>query len=137
MKGVLETAVGYCGGKTENPSYPLVCSGTTGHAETVEVAFDPDILAYDELLRLFWQMHDPTQGMRQGFNIGSQYRSAIYCQDDEQLKAAEISRDRLEAQLGKKISTEIKLLSKFWKAEEYHQQYYEKKGYSPCRLAGV
>lgn len=135
MKGVVDTAVGYCGGHFENPSYQIVCTGNTGHAETVEISYDPELVSYDQLLKEFWGMHDPTQGNRQGWNFGSQYRSAIYCADEETLKTTEASRDLLQARLGRKITTEIAMLKKFWRAEEYHQQYYEKKGYSSaaCR----
>lgn len=134
MKGVLETAVGYCGGTYEHPTYQIVCGGRTGHAETVELGFDPATISYEQLLNEFWNMHDPTQGNRQGWNFGSQYRSAIYCEDDEQYKTAIASRDALQAALRRPVSTEIKMLEKFWRAEEYHQQYYEKKGVSACRI---
>lgn len=134
MKGVLETAVGYCGGTQDNPTYHLVCGGRTGHAETVEVGFDPAVISYEQLLKQFWNMHDPTQGHRQGWNLGSQYRSAIYCSDEEQYAEAIASRDAWQAALRRPITTEIKLLDKFWRAEEYHQQYYEKKGVSACKI---
>lgn len=134
MKGVLDTAVGYCGGSTKDPTYPAVCSGATGHAETVELSYDPSVISYRQLLKEFWAMHDPTQGNRQGWNFGNQYRSAIFCADDEQLAEAIASRDELQEQLKRNITTEIKLLEKFWRAEEYHQQYYLKKGVSACRV---
>ena len=134
MKGVLETAVGYCGGTYDNPTYQIVCAGRTGHAETVELDFDPAAISYEQLLNEFWNMHDPTQGNRQGWNFGSQYRSAIYCTDQEQYKIAVASRDALQAALRRPVTTEIKMLEKFWRAEEYHQQYYEKKRVSACRI---
>lgn len=136
MPGVVDTAVGYCGGTLENPTYHTVCSGRTGHAETVEVTYDPEVISYKKLLSEFWGMHNPTQGNRQGMNLGSQYRSAVYCSDEEQLTEAIASKDALQELLKSHITTEIKLLDTFWRAEEYHQQYYAKKmGTASCRIS--
>jgi peptide-methionine (S)-S-oxide reductase len=125
--GVLSTAVGYAGGYTPNPTYEEVCSGQTGHAEAVRVVFDPAQISYEELLKIFWEAHDPTQGMRQGNDIGTQYRSAIYHRSAEQLKAAESSRDAYRRVLLEhghgEITTEIAEAGEFYFAEEYHQQY--------------
>ncbi len=133
MKGVLDTAVGYCGGNFDNPNYQIVCSGITGHAETVELTYDPDIVSYDHLLQLFFSMHNPTEGGSL-FNFGSQYRAAVFYTDDEQMRSLQKLKHEIESKFGKKVSTEIAPLKKFWKAEEYHQQYYAKKGYSGCRI---
>jgi peptide-methionine (S)-S-oxide reductase len=128
--GVISTAVGYAGGFTPNPTYQEVCTGRTGHAEVVRVVFDPRRITYGELLRIFWEHHDPTQGMRQGNDIGSQYRSAIHVQDDAQRSIAEASRAAYQAELTKagfgSISTEIVDAPPFYYAEEYHQQYLHK-----------
>src|SRR5512134_2810994 len=125
--GVYTTAVGYAGGVTPNPTYEEVCSGMTGHAEVVRVVFDPAAVSYEELLRVFWESHDPTQGMRQGNDIGTQYRSGIYCYDESQLGAAVTSRDayqeRLTAAGYGTITTEIVGAPEFYYAEDYHQQY--------------
>ena len=125
--GVYSTAVGYAGGTTPNPTYREVCSGLTGHAEVVLVAFDPRKTSYDALLKLFWENHDPTQGMRQGNDVGTQYRSAIYTYSSAQRAAAEASRDAFAAELAKAglgpITTEILDAPEFYYAEEYHQQY--------------
>jgi peptide-methionine (S)-S-oxide reductase len=143
LPGVYSTAVGYAGGTTANPSYQQVCSGTTGHAEAVQVIFDPKRISYEELLRVFWESHDPTQGMRQGNDVGTQYRSAIYAIDDAQLEAAERSRDAYQAALEKarfgKITTEICRAPPFYYAEDYHQQYLAKNpdGYCPDHSCGV
>ena len=130
VDGVFTTAVGYAGGTTLNPTYDDVCSGRTGHTEAVLVAFDPDVVSYEELLKRFWEAHDPTQGMRQGPDSGSQYRSAIYTTTDQQLSEAMSSRDRYESGLSAAgfdaITTEITPLRDFFYAEEYHQQYLAK-----------
>jgi peptide-methionine (S)-S-oxide reductase len=143
LPGVYSTAVGYAGGQTQNPSYKQVCTGGTGHAEAVQVIFDPKRISYQELLRVFWESHDPTQGMRQGNDVGTQYRSAIYATDDAQLEAAEQSRDAYQAALEKarfgKITTEIRTAPPFYYAEDYHQQYLAKNpdGYCPDHSCGV
>ncbi len=130
LPGVVSTAVGYAGGITPNPTYEEVCSGRTGHAEVVLVAFDPARIPYAELLRTFWEHHDPTQGMRQGNDVGTQYRSAIYVTDDTQRAAAEASRDAYQAGLSRAgygtITTEIASAGPFYYAEAYHQQYLSK-----------
>jgi peptide-methionine (S)-S-oxide reductase len=139
--GVYATAVGYAAGDTQNPTYRQVCSGTTNHAEVVLVVFDPKRVRYDDLLKVFWESHDPTQGMRQGNDVGTQYRSGIYYTSDEQRKAAEASRDMYQKQLSaaghKKITTEIIPAPEFWYAEEYHQQYLAKNPDGYCGLGGT
>ena len=141
--GVWVTAVGYAGGFTPNPTYNEVCSGRTGHAEVVRVVFDPAKVSYAELLRVFWEDHDPTQGMRQGNDVGTQYRSAIYVEDDAQRQAADASRDgyakRLAAAGYGGITTEIATMPPFYFAEDYHQQYLAKNpnGYCPTNSTGV
>jgi peptide-methionine (S)-S-oxide reductase len=141
--GVVSTAVGYVGGFTPNPSYREVCTGGTGHAEAVLVAYDPAKVSYEQLLKVFWEHHDPTQGMRQGNDVGTQYRSAIYAIDDEQLAAAKASRDMYQQQLTAagfgEISTEIAPAPQFYYAEDYHQQYLAKNpnGYCPDHSTGV
>jgi peptide-methionine (S)-S-oxide reductase len=143
LPGVYSTAVGYAGGHTLNPSYRQVCSGTTGHAEAVQVIFDPKRISFEELLRVFWESHDPTQGMRQGNDVGTQYRSAIYATNAAQLKAAERSRLAYQAALDKaglgKITTEIREAPPFFYAEDYHQQYLAKNpgGYCPDHSCGI
>ena len=141
LPGVYATAAGYAGGETVNPSYREVCGGGTGHAEVVLVCFDPDRISYEELLAAFWENHDPTQGMRQGNDRGSQYRSAIYPLSGAQLQAALAGRDRCQVLLSArgypKITTEIKELEKFYYAEEYHQQYLAKNPGGYCGLAGT
>ncbi len=140
-KGVHSTAVGYAGGTTPNPTYEEVCSGRTGHAEIVRVAFDPARLDYGELLRLFWEGHDPTQGMRQGNDVGSQYRSALYWTGEPQRRAAEASRLAFQERLAKAglgaITTELREAPVFYYAEEYHQQYLAKNPDGYCGLAGT
>ena len=135
------TAVGYAGGSTPNPTYREVCSGLTGHTEVVQVAFDPKRISYGELLRLFWESHDPTQGMRQGNDVGTQYRSAIYVYSDEQRAAAERSRDAYQQQLTAaghgEITTEIVDAPEFYYAEDYHQQYLSKVPNGYCGLGGT
>jgi len=141
--GVVSTAVGYAGGSTPNATYREVCTGRTGHAEAVLVAYDPSRVSYEELLRIFWENHDPTQGMRQGNDIGTQYRSAIYTLDDEQLRTATASRDVFQARLKAagfaEITTEIAPSPPFFYAEDYHQQYLAKNpnGYCPDHSTGV
>jgi peptide-methionine (S)-S-oxide reductase len=127
MDGVYTTAVGYAGGYTPNPSYEEVCTGRTGHSEVVLVVYQPDVVSYEQLLKVFWETHDPTQGMRQGNDIGSQYRSAIFTTTDGQLETAKWSRDKYQAELTPlgfdDITTEIAPLGEFYYAEDYHQQY--------------
>ena len=139
--GVYATAVGYAAGNTQNPTYRQVCSGTTNHAEVVLVVFDPKKVRYDDLLKVFWESHDPTQGMRQGNDVGTQYRSGIYYASEEQRKAAEASRDMYQKQLSasgyKKITTEIIPAPEFWYAEDYHQQYLAKNPDGYCGLGGT
>jgi peptide-methionine (S)-S-oxide reductase len=141
LGGVYSTAVGYAAGHTPNATYREVCSGMTGHSEVVLVVFDPKKISYDELLRVFWESHDPTQGMRQGNDIGTQYRSGIYFFDDEQRAAAERSRDayqqRLTAARYGPITTEILPAPEFYYAEEYHQQYLAKNPDGYCGLGGT
>ncbi len=141
LPGVYTTAAGYAGGFTRNPTYEEVCSGRTGHAEVVLVVFDPGKTAYDELLRVFWESHDPTQGMRQGNDVGTQYRSAIYVASPEQRAKAEASKARYEADLRKHgfdpITTEIADAPPFYYAEEYHQQYLAKNPRGYCGLGGT
>jgi peptide-methionine (S)-S-oxide reductase len=132
--GVTSTRVGYTGGRTEHPTYRQVCGHRTGHAEAVEVSFDPEQIAYDELLERFWAAHDPTTRNRQGVDIGSQYRSAIFFHSDEQRQAAEASRDAAQTHLGKPIVTEIVPAATFWPAEDYHQRYVEKNGREVCKI---
>ena len=139
--GVYGTAVGYAGGFTPNPTYEEVCSGRTGHSEVVRVLFDPERVSYPQLLTLFWERHDPTQGMRQGNDLGTQYRSAIYCFSDAQLAATLASRDQFQqalagAGLGR-ITTEIALAGPFYYAEPYHQQYLDKNPGGYCGLKGT
>lgn len=136
IKGVKETAVGYSGGTYENPGYRDVCTGLTGHAEAVEVEFDPEVLSYSELLSVFWENHDPTTLNRQGPDVGSQYRSAIFYHDEEQKAAAIASMEELSnsGRYKKPIVTEITPAVKFYRAEEYHQQYFEKRGVASCKI---
>jgi peptide-methionine (S)-S-oxide reductase len=141
--GVIVTAAGYEGGLTPNPTYEEVCSGKTGQAEAVRVVFDPRLLSYEQLLRIFWESHDPTQGMRQGNDMGTQYRSAIYTHSDAQQAAADASRAAYQAELTKagygEITTEIRPAPDFYFAEDYHQQYLAKnpRGYCPVHDTGV
>jgi peptide-methionine (S)-S-oxide reductase len=132
IEGVLQTAVGYTGGSATDPNYEQVCSGSTGHAESVEVLFDPAVVGYGELLRTFWSIHDPTTRDRQGWDFGSQYRSAIFFHDAEQERLAIASRDERQASLTKPIVTEIVPASTFYDAEDYHQRYFEKHGGAVC-----
>lgn len=139
--GIVVTAVGYAGGQTPNPTYEEVCSGLTGHNEVVLVAYDPARIAYEDLLRIFWESHDPTQGMRQGNDVGTQYRSALYWQDDAQRDAALASRDAYQAALKKAgygpITTEFGPMPVFYFAEDYHQQYLAKNPGGYCGLGGT
>jgi peptide-methionine (S)-S-oxide reductase len=139
--GVVTTAVGYEGGYTPNPTYEEVCSGRTGHAETVRVVFDPAKVSYEDLLRVFWESHDPTQGMRQGNDVGSQYRSAIFYRSPEQQQAAERSRDAYQKKLAEagygEITTEIVPGGEFYFAEDYHQQYLDKNPGGYCGIGGT
>ena len=141
LEGGYSTAVGYAGGYTPNPTYREVCTGKTGHAEVVRVAFDPKLVSYDKLLKVFWENHDPTQGMRQGNDIGTQYRSAIYWYGEEQRKAAEASRDAYQRVLKAagygSITTELREAPEFYYAEDYHQQYLEKNPEGYCGLGGT
>jgi peptide-methionine (S)-S-oxide reductase len=141
LPGVVTTAVGYAGGYTPNPTYEEVCSGKTGHTEVVLVVFDPEAVSLDAVLRCFWENHDPTQGYRQGNDDGTQYRSAIYATDAEQLAAAELSRDRFDAMLQAKdfdpITTELGLGATFFYAEDYHQQYLARNPNGYCGLGGT
>jgi peptide-methionine (S)-S-oxide reductase len=139
--GVYSTAVGYAGGFTPNPTYEEVCSGATGHTEVVLVVFDPTKVSYESLLRVFWEDHDPTQGMRQGNDVGTQYRSAIYYYGDTQKRAAEASRQAYQAMLDKAgygpITTEIVAAPEFYYAEDYHQQYLAKNPWGYCGIGGT
>jgi peptide-methionine (S)-S-oxide reductase len=139
--GVYTTAVGYAGGSTPNPTYEEVCSGRTGHNEVVLVAYRPEEISYDELLRIFWEGHDPTQGMRQGNDVGTQYRSGIYATSDAQRQAAEASRERFQERLGTAgygdITTEIVDAPEFFYAEDYHQQYLAKNPNGYCGIGGT
>jgi peptide-methionine (S)-S-oxide reductase len=136
VKGVISTTVGYSGGTFQNPTYKDVCSGRTGHAEVVEVEYDPSQVSYEELLNVFWENHDPTQMNRQGPDIGAQYRSAIFFHTPEQEVAARASKEALErsGRYKRPIVTEITPASEFYRAEDYHQQYLEKRGLAHCRL---
>jgi len=139
--GVYSTAVGYSGGSTPNPTYEEVCSGFTNHAEVVLVVFDPQVISYDELLKVFWEGHDPTEGMRQGNDAGSQYRSTIYAYGEDQQRSALESRDRYQRALARarlgSITTEIRSAPEFYYAEEHHQQYLGKNPNGYCGLGGT
>lgn len=141
LTGVYTTAVGYVAGQTPNPTYREVCTGMTGHAEAVLVVFDPKVIRYEDLLQVFWESHDPTQGMQQGNDVGTQYRSGIYFDGEAQRRAAESSRDayqpRLTAAGHSKITTEILPAPEFYYAEEYHQQYLAKNPGGYCGLGGT
>ncbi len=137
LDGVQSVVPGYAGGKTENPTYELVCSGTTGHAEVAKITFDPDVISYKQLLNMFWRSHDPTTLNRQGNDVGTQYRSVIYYLDDEQKNSAEKSKLAVEGSnlLAAPIVTEIEQLTKFYPAEDYHHNYYKlNPNQSYCRL---
>jgi peptide-methionine (S)-S-oxide reductase len=141
LPGVHSTAVGYAGGSTPNPTYEEVCSGRTGHAEVVRVVFDPEKVSYEDLLRVFWESHDPTQGMRQGNDAGTQYRSAIYCHGEAQRRAAEASQRAYQHVLKAggfgAITTEIREAPEFYYAEDYHQQYLAKNPWGYCGIGGT
>jgi peptide-methionine (S)-S-oxide reductase len=140
LPGVYSTAAGYAGGFTPNPTYEEVCTGLTGHAEVVRIIYDPERIAYEDLLRAFWESHDPTQGMRQGNDLGTQYRSVIYATDAEQRQAAEQSRRAYQARLTAagmgEITTEVRDAPPFYYAEDYHQQYLAKNPDGYCGLGG-
>ncbi|MCW8902446.1 MAG: peptide-methionine (S)-S-oxide reductase MsrA [Sedimenticola sp.] len=139
--GVYSTAVGYAAGSTTDPTYKQVCSGNTGHAEVVQVLFDPAVISYAELLQLFWESHNPTQGMRQGNDVGTQYRSGIYVTNETQREQAEASRDAYQQALNERgfgpITTEILVAPEFYYAEDYHQQYLAKNPAGYCGLGGT
>jgi peptide-methionine (S)-S-oxide reductase len=136
LEGVVSTRVGYTGGPLDDPTYRDVCSGRTGHAESVEVTYDPAQVTYDKLLDVFWEIHDPTTLNRQGPDVGAQYRSAIFFHNPEQEAAARASREGLQTsgKYSRDIVTEITPASRFWAAEDYHQQYFEKQGLTHCRV---
>lgn len=136
VQGVVDTRVGYTGGTTEDPSYEEVCTGRTGHAEAVEVTFDPERVSYEALLDVFWDAHDPTQRNRQGPDVGTQYRTAVFYHDAAQQAAAQASKERREASgaYRRPIATEITPASAFYKAEAYHQRYLEKRGLAQCTI---
>jgi peptide-methionine (S)-S-oxide reductase len=136
VNGVTSTSVGYTGGHTSNPSYEDVCSGRTGHAEAVEVEYDPSVVSYDDLLKVFWEIHNPTTLNRQGLDIGTQYRSAIFYHNEEQEATARASKEHVQhsGRYRKPIVTEITPASAYYPAEEYHQNYYEKHGVGNCKL---
>jgi peptide-methionine (S)-S-oxide reductase len=136
VPGVQDAVVGYSGGRTQNPSYQDVCTDTTGHAEVVQVTFDPEKVSYDQLLDVFWTIHDPTQVNRQGPDYGKQYRTAIFFHSPEQEAAAKKSKQALEAsgKLRRPVATEITAAGPFWRAEEYHQRYLEKRGAASCHI---
>lgn len=136
LKGVLSTSVGYMGGDFDNPTYQDVCTGQTGHAETVEVIYDPSLISYNQLLDIFWSSHDPTTLNRQGPDIGSQYRSVIFYHNQEQKRLAIQSREKLQksGRYRKEIVTQIVPATRFYKAEDYHQQYLAKRGQKSCRF---
>ena len=135
LAGVVRTTVGYCGGDVEHPSYEQVCRGATGHAEAVEVEFDPHAISYEDLLATFWSIHNPTTRNRQGWDFGSQYRSAIFTEGEHHQAAALASRDARQAQTRREIVTEIEPAGRFWAAEEYHQRYLEKHGRAGCAVS--
>jgi peptide-methionine (S)-S-oxide reductase len=138
VPGVIDVTVGYSGGITPNPTYQEVCSHTSGHAEVAQVRFDPDRVSYEQLLEVFWAMHDPTQVDRQGPDIGDQYRSVIFTHSDDQARTAEKSRERAQERFDRAIATKIQPLAAFYPAEDYHQAYYEKNGKTPyCHVLPV
>ncbi len=138
VEGVIDAAVGYSGGTTDEPTYKDVCGGHTGHAEVVQVRFDPDQVSYDKLLKIFWDCHDPTQVNRQGPDVGTQYRSIILAHDPDQEAAARASlaEEQASGRYPRPIATEIAPFEKFWRAEDYHQRYLEKRGLAFCHLPG-
>ena len=133
-EGVEKTTVGYTGGNIKNPTYEQVCTGKTGHAESMQIIYNPKITTYERLLETFWMIHDPTQKNRQGPDIGTQYRSAIFYHNQEQKQIAEQSKKQKEKDLGVKIQTEIIPVKKFYPAEEYHQKYLKKQSHTNCRI---
>ena len=135
IEGVTSTAVGYSGGTVPNPTYKQVCTGRTGHAEVVQVEFDPSRVSYEELLDVFWANHDPTQVNRQGPDYGTQYRTVIFFHDEDQEKSALASRERAQERFRKPIATVIEPISEFYMAEEYHQRYLEKQGLASCTVS--
>ena len=132
--GVTKTDVGYSGGKTREPTYKDVCGDTSGHAEVVRIEFDPAAVSYTELLAAFWECHDPTQLNRQGPDFGTQYRSAIFCHNDEQLTAAQSSLEAAQPRFGGGIVTQVEPAHEFWRAEEYHQKYFQKNPNAACHI---
>jgi peptide-methionine (S)-S-oxide reductase len=138
VPGVLDAVSGYAGGTVADPTYRQVCSGKTGHAEVVDLTFDADVVTYEQLLDVFWAMHDPTQVNRQGPDVGDQYRSATFTESEDQRVAAEASRDRARARFDRPIATEIRPLATFYPAEDYHQDYYGRNGHTPyCHVVPV
>jgi len=135
LEGVEATRVGYAGGQLDNPTYEDVCSHTTGHAEVVEVTYDPEQVSYEQLLDVFWHKHDPTQLNRQGWDVGDQYRSVVFFHDEEQRETAERSKESEQPRYRKPIVTQIAPAPTFYEAEDYHQQYLEKRGRSSCTPA--
>lgn len=131
VPGVVDVVSGYSGGAVEDPSYPLVCTGTTGHAEVVQITFDPAVVTYEQLLEVFWEMHDPTQVDRQGPDRGSQYRSIVLTHSDEQRRIAEASKAQAQERFDRPIATQIVPFEAFYPAEDYHQRYYERTGHEP------
>ncbi|MCA9242814.1 MAG: peptide-methionine (S)-S-oxide reductase MsrA [Phycisphaerales bacterium] len=136
LDGVVNTDVGYAGGKLDEPTYKDVCTDRTGHAEVVQIEYDPAKISYEKLLDVFWKSHDPTQVNRQGPDHGTQYRSAIFCYTAEQRETATRSRDEAQARFTRKIATEITEAPTFWPAEEYHQDYLKKRGQTSCSVGG-
>ena len=134
IPGVLDAEVGYAGGSTQNPTYREVCTDTTGHAEAVRVTFDADTVSYETLLDAFWSLHDPTQLNRQGPDVGSQYRSAVFYMDEAQRAAAETGKRRAQARFTRPIATQVLPAQPFFRAEDYHQRYLEKQGLRHCRI---
>jgi peptide-methionine (S)-S-oxide reductase len=134
IEGVTKTEVGYEGGTLDHPTYEDVCSHTTGHAEVVQVTYDPERVSYEELLDVFWRNHDPTQLNRQGWDVGDQYRSVVFFEEEEQRDAAEASREREQPRHRRPIVTQVVPAETFWPAEDYHQQYLEKRGRSSCTV---
>ena len=134
IDGVKDTKVGYIGGHTKNPTYKEVCTNTTGHAEATQITYDPNKVTYEELLGVFWDIHNPTQLNRQGLDVGTQYRSAIFYHNEEQKQIAEESRDNQQKKYDKKITTEINPSTEFYSAEDYHQKYFEKNKNASCNI---
>ena len=134
IDGVKDAIPGYSGGSTEHPTYEQVCTGRTGHAESVDVTFDPAEVSYEQLLDAFWDLHDPTQLDRQGPDVGTQYRSVIFVRDDAQRAAAEASRERAQERFDRPVVTQVVDAGPFWPAEDYHQRYLEKRGLASCKV---